>query len=381
MTVNITSVVVVCFKLYMLETLFLYSLTLALFLFGISNDVRNISHLTIFFSITIGFLILVKSKAKLRIPNHFGLLLVFAVILQVYLFFVKPVLLPFYYALLFAEGTLVWFLIYNLENKIVRKLYKFIFFLGIIYFLLYFFSLTFNIGLTKLASLFFIDSEHAGHMQIGNFWTLVLMIVIGNKMSYGDYLTTNILKLEIIYYSIGAYLLFISKSRTAYLSILIVLVYIFCQKIINKKIVYVALLLMALLIIYTSFGRSLLFSRPYFLQSVIGFFHHPLGVGMGNFRIISEYFYKNGGILGSFSDSTHNIFLEAISGVGVLSLPLIYWGVKIISDLKYKHLDMVWVCVFVSLSTMILIDLSYTIPSMFLLWFVSLAMVQRSAKV
>lgn len=382
MTIKISGVVVLCFKLnHMLEKLFLYSLTFALFLFGISNDVRNISHLTLITSVILGFIILFRSNLNLKIPKHIEWITLFAAILQIYLFFIKPVLNPFYFSVLFIEGVSLLFIIYNLDIRIVNNLYKVLFVLGVLYFIFYFLSTTLNISLTKLSSLFFMDNNGKGHLQLGSLWMAVIVFLIGNKVSKNNFYIKNIVRYEIILYLIGIYLTFISRSRSAYLALLITVLFLLKDKIFSKKYIYSIAIISMSVILYVSLNRSLLFSRPYFLQSLIGFMQYPFGVGMGNFRIISESFYNNDGFLNSFSDSAHNIILETISGVGILATPFIIWFILLVRELlKNEKLDLAWFCVFITLTCLFLIDISYSIPSLFILWFVSIGVLQRNLK-
>ncbi len=358
----------------MLGIFFILLLTFAFLLSGISADVNNITHMVAMTSAALGFLTLFVSKSKLKIPPHFAPLLVFTLILNIYWIFSPDKSNPFYYSLTFTEGLAVWFIVYNLEAKITRLLPVLVFAPFFIYAILYFLSSYFNLDLTKLATMYFENSPVLGHQQIGSVAAVALAYLIGSSYSHVYFFS------DLLFYLLAGYFLIISKSRSAGLAVLTSLLYVFRENKWTKYLFYLGAAAILIFIFYTSAGRSTLYSRVYFIQSLAGFLHHPLGVGMGNFRAISLEFYNAGGFLGRFSENTHNIFLEAISGVGILAIPFIYWGYKVLSDLiKNKNVkNAAWTLVFITISVIFMIDLTYRASGMILLWFIALAMTQKA---
>ena len=131
-------------------------------------------------------------------------------------------------------------------------------------------------------------------------------------------------------------------------------------------------------VLFISSGKSLLASRVYLVQSVLGLFNYPLGVGMGNFREISLSYFNAGGVLGFYSSYTHNIFLEAVSGVGIFALPLLIWGYVILKDLIIEKKNVNgWKFLFLTLTVIFMFDFLYIIPAMFWLWLSALGILQR----
>lgn len=358
----------------MFYTLFKVFLIFAILLSGINTDVKNITHIVAIAAITLGFLSLYNSKQKVASPPHFVSLLIFTIILHIHWLFVKDKFEPFYYSMLFTEGISLWYIIYNTDKKLVKDLYTLFLVPGIVYALIYFLSTMLDINLLLLARLFFQPAEAADHAQIGNLWAVILAFLIGSQF-YG-----RSAFFDSIFYVVGVFFLVISKSRSAYLALFLSLANLFRNnQFIRKWMLLIIVLTSVSAIIYVSFNRSLLTSRPYYLQSVIAFVQHPFGVGMGNFKLISQDFYNRGGVLSSFSDATHNIFLEAVSGVGILAVPFFYWGFYIFSDIlrNNKKINLGWSSAFIVLSVIFLTDLTYNIPCMTWLWFVLLALSQK----
>lgn len=354
--------------------LFLLLFVFSFLLSGISMDTRNITHVLIFTTLVCGFVIHYKSGNKSRLPPNFLVLLLFTVILQIYLPIIDNRTNHFHYTLLFTEGLGLWFLTYNLKKEFIDHLYLTFVIPAFLYALIWLLAYVMNINLLRIAARFFSPGEIIDHTQIGNLWVLPVVFAMGSRIMKKDFIY------ELLYYFMGIYFIVISKSRSAAISLITPLYFMFSQTIYYKKYWKVVLVMTLALVIFISSGRSALFSRPYFLQSIIGFRQHPLGIGMGNFGSISEIFYRSGGVLGSYSSATHNVFLEALSGVGLFSLIFIYWGYKtftdVFSQIKSKHIG--WVSVFAAVSIMFMIDTSYIIPGMFWLWFISLGVSQRS---
>lgn len=344
--------------------IFLISAIFAFLISGIGPDTKTVSHVVIFISLTAGFLAIPRDR-ELRVPPHFGKLLLFSLILLIYPLFTSLKINPFFYSLLFAEGMAFWLVVFNLKSKILKYFPLLFFIPALLYSLFFLLEKLLNFNFLRLAQFFFIPDTV--HQHIGDLWAVTLIL----SWPFFFLLVPP-----------GLYFLGISYSRSAYAAIIIAIMYLLYRK---KKIKKLPLIITAavagVLFIYKASLGSTLFSRPYFLQSILGFFKHPLGVGMGNFRTISLNYYYAGGSLGSFSEYTHNIFLEALSGIGIFALPFWIWGIKIIYDtITGKSKNTLWSAVFLAITVLFIFDSVYMIHGMIWLWFIALGMSQRSER-
>jgi len=262
-----------------------------------------------------------------------------------------------------------WLIFYNLKNgsKILKS---FLISLSIIYSLIYLSSIIFNINLIKLAELFFEQSTPIKHWDIGDLWAFTLVALIGlewNNFKFKNWLITGS----------GLIFLVLSNARSAYLSLALGLGYIVAKKTgsskLKKTIIISLISIIAGLFIFSSFGKTTLFDRPYYFQSIESFAKHPLGIGMGNFKqIATEYRLKDPNNI-SFSIYTHNIFLEALSGVGIFSILFLIFLIYVARDiLKENAGGIAWGAVLIAILINFMFDTSYTIPGLVWILFMSL---------
>lgn len=350
-----------------MEILFAGLLTFYFVISAITFQVANLSHLLAFTALLLGMAIIYKKEIKISIPPHFPLMVMFNVVLLVYWIAFNFNSNHLNYLLLFIEGMAAWFVVYNLGNKLTKNIQLMFLLPFLFYALILFVSQIFQNRMLLLGDLFFQTTSSVSHTQIGNLAAIVFVYFLANTQN-------NFYKIwDIAFYLIAVFFELYSKSRTALVAIFTALILNkYPNNIVNKlkPLVFIAVII---LILFTTQGRSVIFSRVYFIQGVSNLFSHPLGVGMGNFREISLEFYKTGGILGSYSGSAHNIFLEALSGVGLLSIPFLIFGFNIFKSVLSKKSFKSWNMVFITLSVIFFLDLTYTIPGMFMLWFISLA--------
>ena len=142
----------------------------------------------------------------------------------------------------------------------------------------------------------------------------------------------------------------------------------------KKKLITIILVSFFLLIILAAFKKTTLFSRPYFLQGIVGIYKYPLGVGVGNYKIITLDRTTNIFRATSFSPMAHNIIIEIISGLGIFAISFIFWLVEVINYVfkKNNNNNNLWAAVFLGLSINFLFDFTYFIPTMVWLWLISL---------
>jgi hypothetical protein len=164
--------------------------------------------------------------------------------------------------------------------------------------------------------------------------------------------------------------IYVSGSRTAVLSLMVGIILLVANKILTHKqqiFVVVAIFLMTTIFLVFGMTKSVVFSRPYLLQSLLGFSSYPFGVGLGNFEIISSEFSTG---WGTFSTVAHNIFAELLSGIGILSVIFIIWLIKIFSIIR--RLPDINKILVVVLGIQFMFDYVYLIPLFYWLFFVLL---------
>lgn len=349
---------------------------LAVFVSGINHDVAVVAITISLLASCMGFVYLLIIKRGILLPKYFFLMLIFVIVLQIYLFFIKNKLDPFLYASVFANGIFYWIIFYNLENgeSLIKKAFII---LAIFYSTLYFASRFFNTSFFKLASLYFEQGTmlKTGHYQFANLWTIVLTAI------FAVYPRRYDLK-NLLLICLGGFFLLISKSRIALLALSISLVYLFIKRksaLKNQKLIKVfALISIVALFIFFSTGKTTIFDRPYFLQSIESFTKYPVGVGMGNFKIITENFHQKKPDDTSISVYAHNLYLESLSGVGIFSIIFIVFLALIFKDvLKAGEGAMSWGAVLLAFLSIFMIDYTYTIPGIIWLFFMSLGVFQK----
>lgn len=332
---------------------------------AVGPDARVISHLFAVVTALYGLFYLYKKNGEIKLPVGFEWLLIFTLILLVYPLFLTNKVNPFFNGILFSEGLAFWLISYNFKKNEKEKLASFIFVPLIFYSLIYIASEIFKINLTQISKFFFSSDPKYPHQLIADFWAVGILYIFSGaaKNKYFKFL----------FAAVGIYFLVISNSRTAILSLFLIFAFINSKLLKEKKWIYPALFgLLSLFFIFKAALFPTLLSRPYFLQSIMSFPNNLLGVGVGNFRSISEKYYYSKGPLAAFSEYTHNIFLEVLSGVGIFSFIFFMWFFVVTRRIFKEKNKGAWGMVFLMITTLFFFDQLYIIPGMFWLWFVSL---------
>src|SRR3989344_2302881 len=284
--------------------------------------------------------------------------------------------------ILLFSGALFWLLAYNAdihkEEKIVNLeewLNSLIIYLGLLFGILYLYAKFTHDYLTTHSFSLYLQSE-VNHNHVGDLEALVLTFIAANIILKKS---KNII---LMYFAgiFSAVIIILSGSRSAILGFIAGLIFILNAKGIldRKKMILAALLVVGVIFVLISGGKTTLFSREYYFQAIGGFINHPFGVGMGNFSEIS--LDPKNHILGfsKFTKFVHNIILEAVSGVGLLAIPFIIWFIKVHRDaFKVKSTEkMIFASVFISLSVNFFFDYIYFAPTLFWLWFTCLGLSQ-----
>jgi len=347
-----------------------------LFFGGLGVEVVSVRY----FGVLIGFLFLslvLHQKKKLKLPPFIILYSLFLILFIFNSFFIsadtKKSLEVFS---LFLGGGLFWVTSYNLKKELAPQMDKLIVLLGLVFAGLYFYNTFFgDPNLIKPWNLYTQASAFVNHNHLGDLWAMVLTIVSFHLAKKHR----NILLWMVVL--LGVYLLAISQSRASYVALTGGLIYL--AKVLGwidkyKKIFVTFIVLAVVLFLYVGSQKSILFSRPYYTQAVVGFIRNPQGVGVGNFGIISKDPASHILGLSDFSFVTHNIVLEILVGMGLLGVVFVVWLVKVLIELwrKKNQKALIYKALFLVLTVNFLFDTIYFIPTMLWLWFVTLGLAQ-----
>lgn len=311
--------------------------------------------------LALGFFLLLFLKIKhkkIKIPQFFLYYVIFLLVAALY----SPIRFAnrstYDYLLLFTSGGLFYLLAYNLKDKIGKALGWLTVILGILFLTGFILSFFVNLGIPWGSGLVAPYTEN--HHHLGDFWVIPVLFLferVRQKRKLRD----------IILLAVGIIVIVLSLSRSAYLALGLGVYLIFSE----ARLLILAL--SALAFILTSVFKTTLFSRIYFLQAIDGIVKNPLGVGLGNFAMISE---KLSTLLNNervFSSLTHNLFLEILVGLGIFGLPFIFWFYKVVRAMFKKKIG-IYTIIFFALSLNFFFDTTYIIPTMLWLWFLVLGL-------
>ncbi len=325
----------------------------------------------LFFTVVLAVLSL---KIKLNIPPLFKSYLMFLLILLIGLSWSLDKISSFEFFIPFAVGALIWFIFYNLEIE-NSHFVGLVIFLGVIFALFFLISL-FNDNLkANPASLFSPIWVESRHVHLGDYWMVVFLFVLNLYLSENTF-SKKLINLSLLLFAI--FIIFISSSRSAMVGALVgamgVLGSRYGKRFDILKILFV--FIFVLLFLTATTGKSVFTSRDYFIQGLVGLFHHPFGVGGGNFRLVS-YDPKNQILwFNNTSSLAHNIFIEMISAVGIFGFYFIYIVLNLVKEgIRIKTIY--WLA-FISLFINFFFDYTYEIPAMLYLWFSFLGLAQRN---
>ena len=173
-------------------------------------------------------------------------------------------------------------------------------------------------------------------------------------------------KWHIPLFIIGISMVLMSFSRSAILSLIVGSLYIYYKSDrmkIPQWATITILLLSAFIFLYFGIFKTTLLSRPYIFESIASLIKYPLGIGVGNFNKISVE-----------SSATHNVILEFVTGMGILSAIFIVWLLKVYKSLKEVCVNVLYTAMFLAIFVNFLFDVTYTIPTMNWLLFSTLAL-------
>lgn len=350
-----------------------------LFIGGLGLYVNKVINLGVAVS-AISLFVTLVFRRKIILPKGFLFYILFLVILEISIFWSQSRASTLEYLLLFTSGGFIWLLFYNLGNFHKNSFGNLIIIIGLIFGASYLLNLILYPELpTRSWTLYLTIDKKYSHNHLGDLWAIVLVVV-------GHRLIVERKWWHWLLITIGVYFLAISLSRSAYLALGVGIFYLFNNLGWAKRFkkLYILFIVLAVsLFLYAANFKTTLFARPYFEQVVWGLNKWPLGVGVGNFDIISKdpqspwWAVPRSGVI---SSSAHNIFLEMIAGLGLIGVIFIGWfGYVLLDLLKKPKGNSLYIGLFLAISALFMFDTVYYIPSMLWLWFISLAYSQREA--
>jgi hypothetical protein len=313
-------------------------------------------------------------KKTIKFPKGVFIYIIFLVILVTSTLWTVDLRPTLEYILLFSSGGLFWIVFYNLKGELRSEIEGVIILLGLTFgsaylFHRYFQEVTFNTWSLYLPAT-------TVHSHIGDLWAAILIITLFRffKERKKNYLSLSIL---------GVYFLIASLSRSAYLALAIGMLYLASKKgwlSRYKKLTFTGAVLMLTMFIFGGLHKTIIFSRPYFIQAILGILKNPFGIGIGNFLTISQdSVYQVFGITG-LSVVTHNIILEVLLGIGVFGVVFVLWLYFVTKGVLGNKNTKSYVsqALFITLGVNFLFDYTYFIPTMLWLWFAALGLSQPS---
>lgn len=300
------------------------------------------------------FLLTVIEKKKINIPIRATIIyILFLFFTSVSTFFSVDKEISIKLLFIYISGYLFFIFSFNYKEILSRYFGKFL--VGISAFSCLIFSVDniLHLNLFNTGSLFF----NYGHHQIGNLLVFGLLSVFPNPLFLIFFL----------------FMLF-SYSRTAHISLMMVLIIRLITHKLNKLPIIIGLIVISTsllfivlktnLIIQTSkqifSGRNIYYS--YALSSIKEL---PLfGVGPGNFAYVV---FKKQLNSAEFTDQTENIVLQVLSENGILAGAFFILFIYIIFQKKKKDINFL---MFLALNIIFMIDLSYSFNFFLILWFI-----------
>jgi|GEM_PF-2635771 hypothetical protein len=329
------------------------------------------------FGVVVGLLslLIVKmSKGKIKIPKYFKGYLLVLLILGISIFWSKNRVNSLEDWLMFIAGGEFWLVSFNLRERWRKYWDKLMVIMGLVFGGLYIYKayLVKDLGIEAM-SLFEHFSSYKNHLLLGDFWSVLIVIIMVWLLRNN----TKIVNWGLL--GFGGWLVFVSQSRTALLSIIVAVLYLINVKN-NKQIKqwgkWVIGLALAVFLVF-GLSKSTLLVRDYYLESLVGLKTYPTGVGLSNFKLISEdpAFHVLG--RNDTSVDAHSIVFEMISGIGWLSLIFLFWFYLVVKEVvdKKDQEGLVYRVALIALTTNFLLFSSYLSPTMFWLWFICLGMV------
>lgn len=350
-------------------------LSIVFFLGGTGFYIPWASTLGIGFSL-VGILVLLLKKRKILFPKYIKLIFALFTFLLISFSWSVDLIQSYNFFILVFSGFLFYLLSYNFDLNLNKLLIG----IGLVFALIY----TLNLFLTQpfiySLSIPFYSVVSRNHSHIGDFWVIISLI-----SGYG--ILQNRKKVSYWYLLIlSLFIVAVSFSRAAYFSLAAGVSFIAYRKDIfrkYKKLFYIFSAVFFVMFFAVATKKSIISSRPYFIQSLVGALKYPFGVGLGNFGFVSRDESTHLWEATSFSFYTHNLILEFLTAIGIFSVFFISWVYKIFKGAfeKIQHIDILAFSILISLSVNFLFDYTYFVPTLIWVWFSFLGLVQSQAEI
>jgi hypothetical protein len=302
---------------------------------------------------------------EINLPSTFKTYLLFLGVLLIHTLLLKGKAVYFW---MFLSGGLFWLSAYNLQKSARNYFYTFLVILGFFMAGLFiYFRLT---GVSSMSpdNLFLPISQAVHHNHLGDLWAIILVPTF--------YLLVKKFRIhQPAVITLGTVMIALSLSRSAAISLFAGLLFIAdnlqkdktvkLSKHVRKHLTTAFLIVCAGFLMYFSMSKSLLSSRPYFLEAITSFFTYPLGIGMGNFAKVSAE-----------TNVVHNLILEVVSGMGIFSGIFIYWLYMTSKDLLNKAgANIIYMAILITVFANFLFDSTYVIPGVLWIFYIALALI------
>ena len=341
--------------------------------------IKNISLFLFMLFGLIAFIAIRHSKKGIVFPNGWIEYIVFLIVAGLSLVWSFDAARTLYYLVLFVDAGLIWIIFYNNKKFFSKFFDRLILIFGLVLFALYLYEVVLGRFRFDSLSLYLPSRLLNNHNHMGDLWVLSAIVSLDKIFS------KKAKSIYLILVPVALYILYISHSRSAYLSLVAGVIYL--AKINNylvEKKALTALFFVVVIVLFLLAGhnKTLLFSRPYFEQSIKGLLKFPYGIGLGNFGILSLTTLEGSKLLQAYSSYTHNLFLELVSGIGVYSLVFVYWFWVVAKDIfrRSSRSNYLYKALFLALTVNFMFDYTYFIPTMLFLWFAFLGLAQKISK-
>lgn len=257
-----------------------------------------------------------------------------------------------------------WWWMYTASKKYVKYLPVILIGLGSVFGLIVIYNMLFvepypvqPDSLTGYASLYF------NHIHIGDLWALALVVLLYARWPKKKYVRWVLM-------IIGLMMMAVSRSRSALAALLLGVFVLPPGKALSPRIKRAVIIMSVGLFLLLGSEKSILQSRPYLVQGVVGILYYPFGVGLGNFAIVSYDERTHLGMFSGYSNQAHSIVMEYMSGLGVLGLLFVFWLLRELINNKPVRTSRRWLAyvLFVVLTVNFLVDTTYMVPTMMWMW-------------
>ncbi len=336
---------------------FLFFLSLNLILASIGGSMTTPLFLS--FIINLFFWgVLLTGDHPITFPRYFKLYVLFLAIgLLHYIFFKGNIKLY----MILVSGAIYWITAYNFKSQISKLLPFVLQVLSVVIVIFFLVNIGKDLRFDVTENLFH-PTATSKHNHIGDLFALTLVSNI--KHVSAGFRFSNI-----VFIVVSLIFMAISYSRSAVVSLLISIAYLFSTSKNKQKISLFLKILFVVgvsLVVYFGLQKTTIFSRPYFAESFWLLLKNPFGIGFGNFPLYNHNIQV-----------VHSIIMEIIVGYGLFSIVWIYWFYISLTQVLKSDNNKVLSAVYLGIITNLAFDRTYLIPTFVWLLFVILGVLEQ----